>query len=308
MHEPQKGQQKKVRTYRRKARKDFLAVSKTGRPSVKKIRKGIKKQIQYVARNLGHIEKLAGSCEEPGNSPLKLLNRQLHKKLLVAAEVYRQQKTMFKQQKHSIADRIVSISQPHVRPIVRGKARADVEFGAKISLSMVDGYAFLEKLSWDAYNEALDLKDHIEAYRERFGSYPASVHVDKIYRNRENLKYCKKRGIALSGPPLGRPPKDPERHRELLKGARESEVARIPIEGKFGNGKRRYGWNRISSKLRTTSESSISLTVLVMNLEKIARDLLLSFLNRLLQLLILVEKGPDYTLRWWISGYSASPI
>lgn len=297
MHEPQKGPQKKVRTYRRKARKDFLAVSKTSRPSIKKIRKGIKKQIQYVARNLGHIEKLASSCEEPGNSPLKLLNLQLYKKLLVAAEVYRQQKTMFKHRKHSIADRIVSISQPNVRPIVRGKARTDVEFGAKISLSMVDGYAFLEKLSWDAYNEALDLKDHIEAYRERFGFYPASVHVDKIYRNRENLKYCKNRGIGLSGPPLGRPPKDPERHRELLKGARESEVARIPIEGKFGNGKRRYGWNWISSKLRTTSESSISLTVLVMNLEKIARDLLLSFLNRLLQLLILVGKGPDYTLR-----------
>ena len=79
----------------------------------------------------------------------------------------------------------------------------------------------------------------------------------------------------MSGPPLGRPPKDPVEYRSLLKGAKESELDRIPIEGKFGNGKRRYGWSRITTKLKNTSETSIALTVLVMNLEKITKDLLL---------------------------------
>ena len=79
--------------------------------------------------------------------------------------------------------RIVNISQPHVRPIKRGKAHASTEFGAKISASLVDGYRFLDRLSWDNYNEAGDLKHQIKTYRKWFGFDPASVHVDRIYRN-----------------------------------------------------------------------------------------------------------------------------
>lgn len=281
LHEPNKGEQKKVRTYRQKARKEYLKVAKKKRPSKQKIRSGIKKQLQYLSRNLRHIKKLS-QVEEPGDKrPLTRLNKGMYKNLLVIAELYRQQKKMYDQKSNKVADRIVSISQPHGRPIVRGKASAEVEFGAKISVSMVDGYAFLEKLSWDSFNEAIELKNHIENYRRRFGYYPASVHVDKIYRNRENRNYCKERGIQISGPPLGRPPKDPKEYRRLLKGAKESEVVRIPIEGKFGNGKRKYGWSRISSKLKSTSETSIAITVLVMNLEKIRRDLLLSIFSLL---------------------------
>jgi hypothetical protein len=54
---------------------------------------------------------------------------------------------------YSVVDRIVSIHQPQVRPIVRGKEKSKVEFGSKINLSLVEGYAFLDHLSWDAYNE-----------------------------------------------------------------------------------------------------------------------------------------------------------
>ncbi|NUN88190.1 transposase, partial [Coprococcus comes] len=102
---------------------------------------------------------------------------------------------------------IVSISQPHVRPIVRGKTRAPVEFGAKVAVSVVDGYAMIEKLHWDNYNEALTLQESVEAYRKRYGVYPEAVLADQIYRNRQNRRYCKEHGIRLSGPPLGRPSK-----------------------------------------------------------------------------------------------------
>ena len=69
---------------------------------------------------------------------------------------------MFDQKKHSVTGRIVSISQPHVRPIVRGKAKAPVEFGAKISVSRVGGYAYLETISWEPYHEGNLLKEHIK--------------------------------------------------------------------------------------------------------------------------------------------------
>jgi hypothetical protein len=77
-----------------------------------------------------------------------------------------------------VSDRIVSISQPHVRPIVRGKLSAPVEFGAKISVSVVQGFCFVDRLSWDNYNESGDLKGQIEKFKNRFGHYPSSVHAD----------------------------------------------------------------------------------------------------------------------------------
>lgn len=106
-------------------------------------------------------------------------------------ELYRQQEIMYKTKEHSIEDRIVSISQPHVRPIVRGKAGADTEFGAKVAISLADGYSYIEKISWDNFNEGITLIESVERFKERFGYYPKVVLADKIYRNRDNLKYCK---------------------------------------------------------------------------------------------------------------------
>lgn len=110
---------------------------------------------------------------------------------------------MYSEKSHSLEGRIVSISKPHVRAIVRGKARVKYEFGAKLSVSLVDGLAEVDRLSWEAYNECQDLKGQIGAYRKRYGYYPEVVCADKIYRTRENLRYCQKYEIRLSGPKLG---------------------------------------------------------------------------------------------------------
>jgi len=137
----------------------------------------------------------------------------------------------------------VNISQPHVRPIKRGKAGSDTEFGAKVSISLIDEISFVDRISWDNLNEGIDLIAQIEAYRKRFGCYPESVHADEIYRNRENRRYCKKHEIRLSGPKLGRPPKVTAANALELKAAkkqaRQDEIDRNAVEGKFGQGKRR---------------------------------------------------------------------
>lgn len=106
---------------------------------------------------------------------------------------------------HLVPNRIVSLSQPFLRPIVRGKAKAPVEFGAKLDISVVNGWPRLEGLSFNAYNEATKLVEMVERYKSRTGQYPKRVLADKIYRNRDNLSYCKERGKRLSGPALGRP-------------------------------------------------------------------------------------------------------
>ena len=271
LHHPHKGKMKKPRTYRKRARKDFLSIAKSKRPPKSKRRKMIRKQIGYVSRNLKTINKLSKV------SSLTLFSRHQYKNLLVIHELLRQQKHMHEQHVNRIDDRIVSISQPHVRPIKRGKAHASTEFGAKISASLVDGYCFLDHLDWNNYNESGDLEDQIEAYRKRFGYYPSSVHADKIYRNRDNIKFCKKHGIRLSGPRLGRPPKQLSKKHQQQRQSRQDEIDRIPIEGKFGQAKRRFSLSRIMCKLAKTSETAIAIIFLVMNLEKMLKVLLLFF-------------------------------
>lgn len=256
----------KPRTYRQKARQNFLKVSKNRKVRQKTLRKAIRKQLGYLRRNLKHIEK------QSQNVSLSELSHRQYKNLLVISEVYRQQKCMYDHKSRRIDNRIVSINKPHVRPIKRGKAGADVEFGAKVSASVVDGYVFVDRISWENFNESTELKEQIEAYKHRFGYFPESVHADKIYRNRDNLRYCKKHNIRLSGPKLGRPLKQTEDNREIIKTlkklVRQDEIDRIAIEGKFGQGKRRYSLGRVMTKLDDTSKTAIVMSFLVMNLER----------------------------------------
>jgi transposase len=229
---------KKPRTYRNLARKDYLAVAKKRQPTRKKRRQALKKQLQYIKRNLANIEQLIDS-----GATLEGLNKKQYKTLLVLTEVYRQQQWLFNNNKQSIEDRIVSLSQPHIRPIVRGKAGKSVEFGAKLSASCFEGYVFLDRMSWDNFNESGDLKAQVEAYHRFTGYYPESVHADRIYRTRENRAWCKEKGIRISGPPLGRPPANVSKSKKRQ--ALEDERIRNAIEGKFGQGKRRFGLNRV---------------------------------------------------------------
>ena len=181
---------------------------------------------------------------------------------------------MFKNHHHKIEDRIVNISQPHVRPIVRGKMKAEVEFGAKLAISLVNGFAFMEELSWDNFNEGITLIQSVERYLTRFGCYPEAILADKIYRNRDNIRYCKGLGIRLNGPRLGRPSDSELSEQQRLE--RKDTGERNSVEGKFGESRRFYGLNRIFTRL---SETVIAMQIIVINLGKRLR-LLLIFLKQ----------------------------
>jgi transposase, IS5 family len=179
--------------------------------------------------------------------------------------VYAQQFKMHSMKKHTIENRIVNIHQSHVRPIVRGKSGVKVEFGSKLQVSMVNGYAFLDKLSWNNFNESQTLKLSVKNYKKSHGYYPAEVLADQIYCNRENRNYLKALNIELKSKPLGRPPKDKALSILVSPGERN------PIEGKFGQGKVGYGMNNIRAKLKSTSESWVALIFLVLNLVNLTR-------------------------------------
>ena len=192
--------QKKPRMYRKRARKDYLRLSKSKKRSAKAIRSAVRKQLQYIRRDIGYVAELV-------QKGAKLSSKQADR-LNVVTTVYEQQRLMFESGTHSIPRRIVSLAQPWVRPIVRGKAHASTEFGPKLHISLVDGYARIERLDFEPFNESEDLWRAVARYRERYGCYPECILADKIYRSRQTLAFCKELGIRLSGPVLGKPPKN----------------------------------------------------------------------------------------------------
>jgi hypothetical protein len=249
---------KKPRTYRKEARKYFLKTIQKRTKGKKEIRKAIRKQLGYLKRNIGNIHKLLDRYE---TIPL---DRHQHKYFFVIQTLYEQQAHMHKEKIHTVDHRIVSIHQPHVRPIVRGKTNAKVEFGAKVQVSLMNGYAFLDDLSWEAFNEGTRLMGIVELFRKRFGCYPQEVLADQIYCNRANRAALKELDISLRAKPLGRPPAVKTEH------VRPGE--RNPIEGKFGQAKTAYGMNRIKARLQGTSQSWIATIILVLNLVKLTRE------------------------------------
>ena len=253
------------RRYRRQARKAYLAFAKSKKHTAKKVRAAIRKQLGYVRRDLGYLEQYMSEGCIPDKKEIP--------KYLTILKLYEQQKYMYDHKVHSVADRIVSISQPWLRPIVRGKVTAPVEFGAKFDLSLdTEGYGRIEKISFEPYNEGGSLQAAVERFRERTGHYPERVLADQIYRTRENRKYCKERGIRLSGPKLGRPSTTTPQADK--KQEYQDNTDRIEVERTFSLSKRCYGMELIVTKLKETQLTSIALSVFVTNLFKIQKRIL----------------------------------
>ena len=257
------------RRYSRRARKDYLAFAKSKKHSAKKIRKALRRQLGYVARDIRYLDGFMGDGYAMGQKEIS--------RYLTILKLYEQQQYMYENKVHSVEHRIVSISQPWLRPIVRGKAKAPVEFGAKFDLSLdSEGYGRIEKISFEAYNEGASLIEAVERFRERTGFYPERVLADQIYRTRENRSYCKEHGIRLSGPKLGRPSANVKVDK---KQEYQDNADRIEVERAFSLSKRCYGMDCIVTKLKETQLTSIALSVFVTNLFKIQKRILCVFLH-----------------------------
>ena len=260
LHDPADGE--KPRTYRRNARRDYLNIARRRKKTSKQIRKAIGKQLRYIRRDLGIVEDYLQAGKE--------LSEWHCDRFETIKTLYEQQLLMFENRTHQVEDRIVSLGQPWVRPIVRGKAKSKCEFGAKLDVSVSNGFVRLEHASFDSYNESGNFVEIIERYRERTGRWPERALVDQIYRTRENLSYCKERGIRVLGKPLGRPPKDYDPDKKLR---HQDEVDRIEVERKISHAKGSFGLGLIRTRLKETSETAIALSIVVLNLAHISKIL-----------------------------------
>jgi len=246
----------KVRTYCRKAHACFLRFQKKRKKTRKEIRKAKKQLLQFTVRNIGQLKKL---LRKRHGIPSGIVEK-IKSRLEVAIKIYEQQKEMLKGNLQTVEDRVVSFHRSHIRPMVRGKAGKDVEFGPKASISVVDGYAFLDVFSTDAYNEGVVLDESIVLHNERFGKNPEVIITDKLYGNRKNRERMAKDGIRASLIPLGRKSEMSKDHEAWVK---KKQRKRNTIEGKIGTVKQYYGLERLRYK---NEELNIRLGLLAMNL------------------------------------------
>jgi hypothetical protein len=254
------GLKEKVRTYCRKAKVTYLKFQRKRKKKQKEIWKTNRKMLQYLRRNIGQLK---GLIEQSADIFVDIPLEKIKEQLKVAQEIYRQQMEMLKAKTHRTNDRIVSFHKPHIRPIVRGKSGQEVEFGPKAVLSYVDGFTFLDKISFDAFNESTTLDKNISLHKDRFGKLPEVVITDNIYGTRENRQMLKAKKIRASLMPLGRRQKRKTRD---IKWVKKKQRERNRIEGIIGNGKKNYGLDRILYKITGGEEIWVRLGLSVMNL------------------------------------------
>ncbi|ULQ48787.1 IS5 family transposase [Liquorilactobacillus nagelii] len=253
------------RTYKREAHKVYVRFTKKPRRSAKETRHQVKVQLQYVRRDLRYVHEL----REQGG---QLSERQLVK-LTTIQQLFEQQNFMYQNKTHRVKNRIVSLSQPYVRPIKRGKARQNTEFGSKIDASIQNGIIEIERVDFNAFNESTDFQTVIERYHHLNGYYPDEVLADKLYRNRENIAFAKEHGIKIIGPKLGRKPKyiDQKERRAANAAARDAENRRGKIERHFSFIKHKCGLGLVRAKTAATIAVSIDLGIMVANIETVLR-------------------------------------
>lgn len=171
----------------------------------------------------------------------------------IITRMYRQQKNHFQNNdsRESIPNRIVSLSKPHLRPIVRGKKVKSVEFGAKVNNILVDVISFIENLSFNAFNEWTRLMHCLKMHKKLFGGEAKKVGGDTGYAGTENRDYCKVNGIQTSFVKRGRPFGEKKKEKDLVR----KELARVratAMEGSFGTQKEHYDLRRVKARTKRT--------------------------------------------------------
>ena len=256
---------KKMRTYCRKAQKEYLAFSKKKNKSRKLVQRTKKSLLQYLRRNVNQMQSL---LEETRQQGIKI-EQKVKDRFKVVRKLFDQQFQMYRQKTNRIEERIVSLQRPWTRPIVRGKTGPNsVEFGPKASLSYVDGFVFLDHLSSENFPEADRVGAQLEQYETLFGQKPSYVVADKIYGNRDNRRLLKKEEIRDAFQPLGR---KASQQNPATRWRKQKQRERNQIEGSFGHAKNHFCLDKIKYYIENGPEIWTRLGLMGMNLQTAAK-------------------------------------
>ena len=224
-----------------------LSYRKQRKHSNTQTRKMTRRLLNLLGKILKEIRRMERGCDVP-----ELLTVKEKSLVDIITKVYRQQRNHFDSgdRRESIPDRIVSVSKPYVRPIVRGKEVKSVEFGAKCNNIMVDGISFIEKMSFNAFNEGTRLQHCVKMHRRLFGVDVKKIGGDASYAGTDNRGFCKENGIQTSFVKRGRPTQE-KKEQDYVR----QELARVratAMEGSFGIQKEHYAMRRIKARKKET--------------------------------------------------------
>lgn len=227
--------------------KACLSYRKQRKHSNTQTRKMTRRLLNLLGKILKEIRRMERGCDVP-----ELLTVKEKSLVDIITKVYRQQRNHFDSgdRRESIPDRIVSVSKPYVRPIVRGKEVKSVEFGAKCNNIMVDGISFIEKMSFNAFNEGTRLQHCVKMHRRLFGVDVKKIGGDASYAGTDNRGFCKENGIQTSFVKRGRPTQE-KKEQDYVR----QELARVratAMEGSFGIQKEHYAMRRIKVRKKET--------------------------------------------------------
>ena len=180
-------------------------------------------------------------------------------------QVFEQQSSLHKDPKTTIENRIVSLQQPHIRPIVRGKENKRVEFGPKVNMLRVGGVNVIEHFSFDNFNEGTRFETACLKYAAATGDCQ-QMGADAIYATNKNRSFAKSEGISTGFKRKGKLPSD-ETVKASIKNIQTviSIIRATHMEGSFGNEKSHYGLTKMRVKLPQTQKVMLFFGVLTAN-------------------------------------------
>ena len=255
----------RLRTKYNDIEKANLAYRRQRKHTHKQTRKMTRRLLALLDKILGEIRRQMRIHPDEG-----LLDDKQLDILETVTRVYRQQTNHFKSgdPRESIPNRIVSISKPYVRPIVRGKETKTVEFGAKCNNILIDGISFIEKLSFNAFNEGTRLRHCISLAQKLTGVPVKKIGGDQGYSGNANRTFCKDHKIETSFTQKGRAGTNE------VKNATKRELARVRatvMEGSFGTQKEHYGLRKIAARIKSTEIILIFFGIHTANVVNLAR-------------------------------------
>ena len=260
----QKRNRLKLRSSRsnyRKHKQQYLLYQKSRKKTKRKEKKLRKQLLKYLLRLLQGLEDLQQK------QAFSFSNKE--KKLLATIQtVYKQQHELLYGHTDKVPHRIVSLSKPYVRPIVRGKETKAVEFGAKVHKVMVNGISFIEHLSYENFNEGTRLKQSVAFHHKHFGKL-SQLGADAIYATNENRRYCSKLRIATSFVPKGKEGKLSDQKKAMRSAL--SVVRGTVLEGSFGNEKNHYLLGKIKARTQATEIAWIFFGMMTANASIISK-------------------------------------
>lgn len=239
-----------------KYHKAFLDYQRTKRKSKKAEKRLLKKLLKFLLRLL----QLQQALQKNYPAQLSLKQSSLMRTVI---EVYQQQHDKVYGKTEQIKDRIVSLSKPYIRPIVRGKETKAVEFGAKVNKLQVDGISFIQHFSYDAFNEGTQLQNTIHLHRQLFGNCTHHS-ADKIYATNANRRYCKQNKITTNFIPKGKEKAAHTQQNKTMRAILNKERG-TRLEGSFGNEKNHYLLAKVNARNAATEKCWIFFGIFTAN-------------------------------------------